>query len=178
MSREARWQAPLLLWLALLYTGTVACQQTISDLGSDPRFRRAEEQLAAQQDKLAAIQHAIDDAERRLEETKAQADFQACRAKVKEVRAEVERRKAVCVKEIADQNLCLVRNDKRTAEAGLAGCTGGIILTLLSGGTAAWSLAGCTLGVTTGAMSEDPCPTPPVRTPSNSSPHKSWPSAD
>ncbi len=125
----------------------------------DLRLDSLEHRVRSEQEKLVRVQGEIAEAEKRAERARVDAEYQSCRAVVKELRAETERRRGACAKDLADRTLCKARNSERAATGGVLGCFAGIATAAFTGGAAVpWALGGCGAGLGAGALAEDECP--------------------
>jgi S1-C subfamily serine protease len=154
----------LLIWLGL---GAVHCARPDASRteNTEERLIAIEKQIEQGNLRLEAVRRTLAEEQTRLEESRLEADYQLCRAGVAEHRAEVERRRSECAREIAGYHFCLAKNSKEKADTGIGGCLFGIIAATASGGAAApWALGGCSAGLAVGAALASDCPVPECST--------------
>ncbi len=149
--------------LVTLATGCGASKKRVRERIGDLKAQATELEISIteKEAQLERVNQDIEQARKDLEEAKREAEHAKCCAEKQRIIAYILQNKTECAKQIATQEVCLAKNEGRTAKGGFIGCLLGLGVAAASAGIGTpAALAGCGGGLAVGAAAGKKCPTP------------------
>jgi hypothetical protein len=145
--------------ICITFMGVAVTACVGQSANSQAQLDSVQAQIANGVARLDAVRRDIATSEAAAMQAKERAKFEECHADQAGITANAKVSVAACYERQAQHAECVAHGEAHTADAGVAGCLGGILVAALTGGAAApLALGGCAVGAAAGEATRDECP--------------------